>query len=324
MILSFTARAFCVAVVVTGLIHLLLEGLLWLASARILRRLETLSARQRERVLYALQLGPLGAGLLLTGCICIPRYILAESNHEAERVGWLCITAALAVMGWYGSALLRGARIAARTLHFAHTCRRTSSPVPMFGRGTPILSYAGNAYGIALVGFFRPFILISESLLGGVGLSHQAIDIALDHETAHAVQFDNWKLLSLCCLPSLGFRLSDGKNWAEMWRTTAEWAADDDAGRGDQARLLVLAETLVAVARRGEQHPRRVCMALECNQAQLVVRVDRLIDPPSNLAASWSRVCGVAFGVAGVVGAALAVMLSSHELLEHLLHLGHG
>jgi len=180
-------------------------------------------------------------------------------------------------------------------------------------------------YGVALVGLFRPFIMISESLLGEGGLSTGAIHIALDHEVSHAKQLDNWKLFTLCCLPNLHLRLSNGRTWREMWQGATEWAADDDAVRGGGMRVLVLAETLVAVARGTARHPHCVWMALTCGEADLAARIDRLINKPGDVVPhAWERICGVAFGVAGLVGAMMLVLLSSHNLLERLLHLGEG
>jgi hypothetical protein len=326
MILSFTARLLCVAAVMTGLIHVIVEAFLWLAAPLIVRMSEPLSARYRERVLYALQLVPIASALLLTCAVCIPQYLQGETNREAESVGWLCIVAAVAVGLWYGHALLNGLAAAARTMIFARACRRTSSRAPFFRAGTPILSCAGKAYGVALVGLFRPFILISESLLGEGGLSAKAIDLALDHEASHAKQLDNWKLFSLHCTPTLRLRLRNGRTWTEMWHAAAEWAADDDAVRNDGARVLVLAETLVAVARSAAPSPQRVCMALECNELDLVARIDRLIDRPKPMAASrsWGRICCLSIAAAGFVGTAAGIMLSSRDLLERLLHLGQG
>jgi len=326
MILSYAGRLLCVAAVMTGLIHLVVESLLWMAAPFVLRMSEPLPARQRERILYALQLVPMAAALFLACAVCVPHYVRTETNHGAEGVGWFCVAGAVVVGIWYGFALACGLAVAARTAIFARSCRRASNQVSLVRAATPILSLPGGAYGVALVGLFRPFILISESLLGEGGLNGAAMEIVLAHEFSHAKHLDNWKLFSLYCLPTLRLTLRNGRTWSELWRGAAEWAADDDAVRGDSARVLVLAETLVAVARRAAHRPHRVCMALECREADLAARIDRLIGLHRNASAgrSWGAVCGVVAGVAGLVGAMVGVMLTSHDLLEHLLHLGQG
>jgi hypothetical protein len=324
MIISYGGRLICVAVFMGGLIHVLVEGFLWAMAPFALRMADALSTRRRERLLYAIQLAPVFAAVILTGAVCIPQYVRSETNLEPESVGWLCVAGTVAMGIWYGFSLIRGLAVAARTVSFVRSCRRESNDVPLVREDMPILSYPGKAYSVALVGLFHPFILISESLLGEGGLSPIALDIVLDHEVSHARQLDNWKLFSLYCLPSLQLRLRNGQTWTQMWQSAAEWAADDDAVRSDNSRLLVLAETLVAVARRPAQHPNRVCMALASGEADLAARVSRLIDGPNDAAAShsWSRVCSLAVGLAGLVGALAAVMLSSHALLERLIHFG--
>jgi len=326
MILSFAARLVCVAVVITGLIHIALELLLWLTAPFVLRRSEALPARLRERLLYILQLVPILAGVTLGWAVGIPRYIGSESNHDAESVGWMCVAGAIGFGIWYCSALLRGLAVAGRTLLFARRCRKVSTPVSFARASTPVLSYPGKAYSVALVGLFRPFILISDGLLGEGGFSASAMEVVLEHETSHATHRDNWKLFSLCCVPRLGLRLGNGRTWTDLWRAAAEWAADDDAVRGDRARVLVLAETLLSVARHGAQPARRVCMALECDQQDLVARVGRLLDRPKQTALPESRgaICAVMVGAVAFVGATVGLLLSSHELLERMLHLGQG
>jgi hypothetical protein len=321
MILSFAARLFCVAAMMTGLIHLAAECLCWLASPLLLRVAARVPARQRERMIYLVQLTPLFAALTLTGAICIPQYLHSEVDRAAERVGWLCVAGAVAVVGWYGASLLRGLAAACRTMLFARACRKTAHGLAMAHAGVPVLTCPDAASGVTLVGLFRPFILISERLLRG-GLSDGAICVALDHEVAHARHLDNWKLFSLYCLPTLRLQLSAGQTWCQLWRSAAEWAADDDAVRGDSARGLVLAQTLVAVARCSTPERNRVCMALSCAEAELAARIHRLIERPCVAAHAWERMCGLAFSLAGLACAAALLLLSSHDLLEHLLHLG--
>ena len=324
MILSYAGRLICIAVLVGGLIHVFFEGFLWAMAPFALRMAGGLSTRQRERLLYVIQLAPVFAAVILACAVSIPQYVRSETNLRPESVGWLCIAGTAAVGIWYCFSLIRGLAVAARTVSFVRSCRRESNDVSFVHEDMPILSYPGKAYSVALVGLFHPFILISESLLGEGGLSPIAIDIVLDHEVSHARQLDNWKLFSLYCLPGLQLPLRNGKTWTQMWQSAAEWAADDDAVRSDNTRVLVLAETLVAVARRSGQHPNRVCMALVSGEAELAVRVSRLIGGPNDAAAShsWSRVCGLAVGLAGLAGAMAGAMLFSHALLERLIHLG--
>ena len=324
MTISYAGRLFFIAVFTCGLIHVLVAGFLWATAPFVLRMADALSARRRERLLFAIQLAPLLAAVSLTCGFCIPQYVRSETNLQPEPVGWLCVAGTVAVGVWYSFSLIRGLVAAVRTVSFVRSCRRESNEISSVRKDLPILRYPGRAYSVALVGLFHPFILISESLLGKGGLSMAAIEIVLDHELSHARQRDNWKLFSLYCLPGLGLTLKNGKTWPHMWQTAAEWAADDDAVRSDRTRVLVLAETLVTVSRRAARPSNRVCMTLASREADLVARVNRLIDGSNDTGAppSWSRMCTLAAGLAGLAGAMAGAMLSSHELLERLVHLG--
>ena len=324
MVISYAGRLICVVALMIGLIHLVIEGLVWVMAPLALRIADAVSARQRERMFFTINFVPSIAAVVLTCAVCIPQYVRNEVNFAPEAVSWLFIAGAVIATSWYCRSFIRGVAIAARTISFVRSCRRESYKSSFVREDLPILRYPGSAYSVALVGLFHPFILISESLLGEGGLSEAAIEIILDHEVSHARHLDNWKLFSLYCLPGLHLTLSNGQTWTQMWGSAAEWAADDDAVRSDNTRVIVLAETLVAVARRAAHNPKRVCMALASGEAGLAERVSRLIDGPNEMAASrsWSRVCGLALGLAGLVGAVAGVMLSSHAFLERLIHFG--
>jgi beta-lactamase regulating signal transducer with metallopeptidase domain len=331
--LSYPGRMICVAVVIAGVVHGACELAVWVMAPAILRRIESMQARRRERMLYLLQLMPMLSALIFTGAFCVPEYLRNETNLGSETVSPGCVLAAAAVLLWYGVTAIRSAAMALRTLSFLRACRRVAAGIrPNRSRSsrlrpTPVLSCPAMNHGVALVGLFRPVILISEDLTGERGLSNTALEIALDHEQSHAEQLDNWKLFSLHLLPTLGLRLPDGHTWMELWQSAAEWAADDDAARGDRTRLLLLAETLIAVARGSGSSPAILSTALTCSEADLAVRVDRLLAPSPSATTGAARgwYARWAWALAAVLAILLAAainstMLSAH-LSEHVLHL---
>ena len=208
-----------------------------------------LPLRLQERAFYLVQLLPVLGAVTLTGIFFLPQYLSSETNLAPEHVGWLCIVLALSFYAWWAAGSIRGVRIVLRTIRFSRACRLQAQDSVPCSSGATIVSVAGNTPRVALVGLLRPFILISRSLLGERGLDPLALQVVLEHERAHAAQRDNWKVLSLRCLPRLNLRLSNGKTWMQLWQSTAEWAADEDAVAGSTARALMLAETLVALAR---------------------------------------------------------------------------
>ena len=325
MALSYSLRLVCLIVVSAGLLQLAFELLLWIGSPLVLRVLTSLPIRQLERALYLARITPFVLAILVTVAFCVPWYLSNETNFAAERVGSLCLLLAAAVSAWYGISALAGLRIALRTMFFTRACKRDGRGVLADPKQTPILAFSGPAHRVALVGFVRPFIFISSSLVEDGGLDPLALEVVLDHERSHAAQRDNWKLLSLHCLPRLDLRLPGGRTWMQFWQNAAEWAADEDAVRGSSARAFRLAETLVFFSvHTASRIPKVASTALVCRDGDLVTRVERLINRESVSSPQHHRLVAAAFWTlllaAGIFMMTMAPWL--HELPEHLLHLG--
>ncbi|HEX4004799.1 MAG TPA: hypothetical protein VHX60_01365 [Acidobacteriaceae bacterium] len=324
MNLSYTLRLLCLLTVVAGFVTAALQIILALNARSLLRRLEAAGARRRERILYLLQVAPLLLGLFVAGALCLPEYLLFEPTHETEPVGWICLLLTAAVVLWFGSALLRGLRIALRTLRFTSACRRSGRIVPHASSSLPVRALVDPNPPVCLIGFLHPLVVVSADLLEAGGLNPGALDVALDHERAHAQHRDNWKLLSLCLLPRLHRRFGPSDCWQQHWQKAADWAADDDAVRGDPARSFLLAETLVRAARsvRGSSSS-IICTALTSAETGLSARIDRLLRPPQvsrPVGASLSFGLGAAAFLA--LGAAGIAFPWIYSLSEHILHLG--
>jgi hypothetical protein len=324
MALSYSLRVACVIALSLGLLQISFEVLLRLASPLVLRLIKSLSLRNQERSLFIVQLTPVILALLLTAFFLVPQYIANETNFAAERVGWFCLLFALAFyLGWTVK-LLHALRMVIQTTVYSRGYRRSANISPVLGR-TPIIIVAGPSPRVALIGLVRPFISISGSLLGPNGLPPQALQIVLDHELSHAAQRDNWKLLALHCIPRLDIRPSQNKTWMQLWQNAAEWAADEDAVVGNRDRALLLAETLVALARvSSTTRPQVLCTYLVCEDTDLVLRVERLLhtppQPTSFSAGKLAATCSLMALLAAASFATLSFIL--RDLPEHLLHLG--
>jgi beta-lactamase regulating signal transducer with metallopeptidase domain len=149
--------------------------------------------------------------------------------------------------------------------------------------------------------------------------------VVFDHERSHAAQGDNWKLLSLHCLPRLNLRLPSGKTWMQLWQNTAEWAADEDAVQGNRGRALLLAETLVRLARlTSAAVPAVACTYFVCQESELALRVERLIENQPRVPAVSGYRFGIALGcvLAAVLGVLVNLAVLLHDVPERLLHLG--
>lgn len=325
MSLPYMLRLFCLVAVVTGLVHAILQAAIAVKARGILRLLGPLSARARERALYLIQTAPLAAALLFVGACCIPEYLRNEPDSGTEGVSRLCLVLAAMALAWFGSSLLRGLRMMLRTARLRQALRPSES-VQSVSEGTlPMLMVEEPKHLVALVGLFRPVILISQDM--AETLHGRALAVALDHEKSHARQWDNWKLLSLSFLPRLPLT---GGRWMQLWQEAAEWAADEDAVGSDSSRRLLLAETLVRVARRASlPEPALIQTALSCAAANLETRVMRLLREPLSDEANpgtrrRSRSLFLLLGVLLIacLGIALAFSPWIYAASESLLHLG--
>jgi len=324
MILSYPMRLACLVAVSMGLLQIGFELALWLCAPVMLRVVRTLPLRQRERLLYAVQLLPLVLALAFTGLFAVPRYVSNETNFAPEGVGWVCLLLAAALVAWWTARVAGGVRMAVRTARFRRACAGDEAVLSL-SRETPVVLVGGARPRVALVGLLRPLIFISRSLIEAGGLDAPALEVVLDHERSHAAQGDNWKLLSLHCVPRLNLRLLAGKTWMQLWQNAAEWAADEDAVGGNSARALLLAETLVALARSNSAPgPQLACTNFVCEETELALRVERLIDRSPERCAPLDYRLGLALGCVALSGAVVIANFISvlGEIPEQLLHLG--
>lgn len=320
MTLSYTLRLLCILLVAAGLALAVSQIAFALSSGWIRRRLDSLTARRRERILYLLQIGPALFAAFVAAAVCLPAYLRGETNIQPERVSLLCLLAAAFTALWFGGAVLRGLRITVRTLCYARACRRSGRRL-QHNSDIPVLAIPDAGPPLRLIGFLSPLILVSPAL---TRLAPEAFDLALAHERSHAAHRDNWKLLTLSFLPRLDSLLPGGDRWNQAWQSAADWAADDDAVRGDTARSLLLAATLVTVARTASLgRVPYICTALTTADAALALRVDRLLHPRHDLRSSASSVF-VGLAALALFGAAALATVSPwiYELCERLLHFG--
>jgi len=329
MILSYPMRLACLVVVSMGLLQLGFELAIWVCGPAILRMARAMPLRHRERTLYLAQLLPVLLALAFTGLFAVPRYVSNETNFSPEGVGSACVLLAVALVVWCAVKFGGGVAMVVRTALFGIEAFREacqgSEAVATGLDETPVLVVAGLRPRVALVGLMRPFIFISRSLVEAGGLDKPALEVVLDHERSHAAQGDNWKLLSLQCLPRLNLRLTGGKTWMQLWQNAAEWAADEDAVQGNSARALLLAETLVTLARSNSFSASRIaCTNFVCEETDLAQRVERLIEARPERARSFDYRVGMVLGGVALCGAVVLANLSSAlaEIPERLLHWG--
>lgn len=321
MTLPYILRLVCLLAFVAGVMQAALQiGLAW-GGRSILRLLQPASVRQRERALYLLQVGPALTALLFASAVFLPQYLLHEPDGGSERVSWITVGLACGVFLWFGSATLDALRITVHTMRFVRASRLAGRTTEVGHAGIPVISLPDAGHLMALAGFLRPVILVSDTLLEPGALDEDALRLALDHELSHALRRDNWKLLSLRCLPR-PFLYPAAGAWFQQWQIAAECAADDEAAGAAPERRLLLAETLLKVARSAAS-PRApmVYTALSCGSDGLPERIERLLRPSTGSGDS-PRALVTSLTVPGIGLAALALAISPwiYGISEWILH----
>lgn len=316
MVLSYGVRLVCLVLFSTGLLQITITLLLGLFCSA-LRHLSTgLSPRWRERACFAVPIASHLVAFAAVLSIIVPQYIRHEVNLASERVGIICVAGALLVAVRYVYAL-------GRAIGLMRRARRLGEPSVIGSvAGIPIRIIQHEHPLLAVTGFFAPRIIGSRRLLNSGTLSEEALEIALAHECAHLRQFDNLKLFLLASL-DLPFESASA---LRRWRRAAEIAADDEAAAGSRQRALLLAETLLAVARTATRRQHiAFALGLLPHEEDLEERIHRLLDEQTADSPPRRQLnpTGVLLLVISATSLLLPLAIAPlHECAEYLLHLG--
>ncbi len=310
---SYLVRLLLLSSALFFLVQLAVGALVALVAPIAIRRAETMRPQGAARFLLTLRLLPAMFSALAVVALCLPSYFLFEPRSAGEEVGIACFCAATLGLFVCCAALYRAGSAWLRTSLYL----RRSAGIESRIEGETVWIVPANA-GVALAGIVRPRLLISAEALKE--LSADQLALALRHERAHRVSFDNFKRLLILLAPPFFPRL---RALEHAWAKYAEWAADDRATEGNAERSLDLAATLVRVARlqAGVRMPALVTSLVEAGE-DLSQRVNRLLNPSATADAS---VRGEAIALAGIAFliAAIATNQASlrivHYLLEHML-----
>lgn len=302
-----------------------LSGMVVLCVSRVAVKIaEGVRPATATRFLFFARLFPCLLGIALVTGLCVPSYLRFEPEGTLERVGWLCLFAAvLGAVSWV-LACLR----AARALADSHGCQQkwqdSGYETRLPGAVSRALLVQNESPLLALTGVIRPRPVVSQSVLRS--LSREQLQLAFEHENAHAASHDNLKRLLLLLAPDplpfvRGFAALE-----QAWAKFCEWAADDDAVQGDPGRAITLAAALVCVARMGISPRLTFLHTSLIYDGELSERVDRLLQGESLGAKQTRRTRSVAvfmgLGTAACVvsvAAFPAALSSVHRLLELFL-----
>jgi Zn-dependent protease with chaperone function len=317
MILQYALRLLCLCLASFFLVNAAVGMTMVLASRAAVRMAESMCPRSAARFLFVARVLPcaLGAGAVLA--LCLPSYLWLEPQTSSESIGWACLALALVgAAGWLGS-IARVAHAFAASVRFNRAWQQGGRETLLAGESSKAVIVEKDAPLLALVGVFRPRLVVSQTVLRS--LSTEELHLALQHENSHRISRDNLKRLVLLLAPAPVPFLRGFSSLERSWAKFSEWAADDEAVSGDSRRALSLAAALLRVARMGAA-PRLSFLhtSLVAGDHDLSARVDRLMDLQPLPAKPFSRTCSVAIGSGLGLVVCIAILLTGHTTLSYV------
>lgn len=325
MVLPYYLRLVCLCFATFLVVH----ALSWLVIRSIapaaVRVAGTVRPRLSSRLLFALRMAPSAVTLFIVIGFCVPSYVWLEPDIAGERVGYVCLlAAALGAAGWVVS-LPRGFASVVRTARYLRACQRNGSETSGGQESTEVLLVKDDAAVMAVAGVLHPRLVVSQPVMDA--LSPEQREAAFRHEAAHRASRDNLKRLLFLLSPGVLPGVSGLSALERGWAKYTEWAADDEAVSGDQARALSLASALVRIAKLGvHQAPSYLLASLLDDDRDLAPRVDRLLRKPAYVEKPLQPLEVFARNAAFIVGGATATILlwpeslgGIHQLLERLV-----
>lgn len=242
-----------------------------------LRRARGLAPDGRAGALLFARLLPVSVGAL-AALLATAAYLRFEPRDEEPTGLLIQALAAMALLLVSGS-LVRWAAMAWRTRRTVAQWMRSARPLTLEGVGIPA-SVIDSAFPVvAVVGAFRPRLIVARSVLDACPAPE--LDAVLAHERHHVARRDNLRRAVLAAVPDLLSWFPLSTRIADGWREASEDAADDAAERTGAAGRLGLASALVRVARLAPPDaavpagPVSMLLAADC----LERRVRRLLAP---------------------------------------------
>ena len=278
---------------------------------------ELVPPAKRTRLLFAARVAPtFGATIVAVGIVA-PSFHRFEVRGSEENLGWILTLLAAISMALVVPAVVRGARTVLMAGRLRRECEQIATPIDL--EGSPVRALCGDFDFpiVAVVGAFRPQLVIARRVLEACDRDEIASIIA--HERNHISRFDNLRRLVFDCCPDVLQFTRVGRNLADCWHLGAEELADDSAAAAWPGSSADLASALVRVAKLASGcAPRALPVSALFSGGNIERRVKRLLQ---------TEPLAQAHGVSVVKPIAVAVFLVAawsapgarviYEVVEH-------
>jgi len=269
----------CAAFAVANLVCCALVPWLW--------RRRSASSLVRAEELRHLRLLPAVVSLLFTSLTVVSFSLFEPRGHEP--IGTVMIGLASIATAVAGGALVRLFYLMTSGHRAAHRLLAGAAPITVEGWPGQALVIDSAFPIVAIVGIWRPRLLIARSIL--THCTPDELRAILAHEKAHVTRRDNLGRLLLAITPDVISWLPLSERIAAAWHDAAEESADESAEQlGARGRVL-LAEALIRVAKLVPPgaSPAAVPMSALYRGENIERRVRRLLSPIEPVVIRWSR-----------------------------------
>jgi hypothetical protein len=299
------------------------------AAPAAIRLAEKTRPRAGARFLFFLRIFPVSFALLSTLGLCAPSYLLFEPRVSAEHLNLPCSAAAILGLAICVTSISRGFYAMLCSARFARYVQQNGRMTSLPGQPYSAWVLSGGPPFLALSGIIHARLIFSRDVQ--LALSTGEFEAAMLHERSHRNSRDNLKRLLFLLAPQAAPFSKCFAALEQSWIKLSEWAADDDATRGDSQAALTLAQALIRVAQLGVAHrpPLSASLIAESNLSDRINRL-LLVEPLGVTGNSFRKafwraqvVLGGAAILIAVVTIALkfrpAVLFSLHSLLELMI-----
>jgi len=216
------------------------------------------SAAARADALLRLRLIPSGAAIL-TGVFAVIGLWRFESRESEEVLGWTVLAGAAVGAALILVFMARLWRMRLETRRLLSSWLAHATPIALPGVAVPAFRIDSGFPVVAVVGIFRPTLVVDATVLDGC--TADELSAILAHEHGHLRRWDNLRRALFAAAPDPLSLTAAGVRLRDDWRIATEEAADDVAAeRGEDARVH-LASALLRVARLAPRAPNQAAVA---------------------------------------------------------------
>ncbi len=196
---------------------------------------------------FGLRVLPAAVAAAFVSTVFVPSYWRYEPREFVEGFDVTLTMSALAALVLLGAGAARGVSAWARASRRIRLWMRTSRPIDLGAAGLPAFAIDAQAPIMALVGVWRPRLLVTRGLIDA--LTDEELAASVAHELGHSRAWDNLKRLAMRAAPDLLAPTAAARAIERRWASAAEHAADRMCGHATPTVRCALASALVKVAR---------------------------------------------------------------------------